>query len=58
MAEIKVSNQQELEAALKAGHYPICMGDGFFDISGQATVHARGQATVHAWEQATVHARG
>jgi len=58
MKDIRVSNQQELEAALKAGHYPTCMGDGFFDISGQATVHASEQATVRAWGQATVRAWG
>lgn len=49
MKEVKVKNQAELDAALKAGHYVICIDEGRFSISGSARVVA--------WENSSVVAR-
>ena len=58
MKERQVRTQKELDAALKAGEYPILVGDGYFEASGSATVRAWDSATVRAWDSATVSASG
>ena len=54
MKEVKVTNQAELDQALKSGDYPILIGGSEFDVSGSATVRAYGSATVRAYGSATV----
>ena len=66
MIERQVRTQAELDAALKAGEYPILVGNGYFELwdsatvsaSGSATVSASDSATVRAWDSATVSAWG
>jgi hypothetical protein len=58
---IEVRNQAELDKALKKAsptELIACVGDGYFDASGSARVHAWGSATVHASDSATVRASG
>ena len=58
MAYKDVRTQQELDAALAAGHYPQLVGGGSFTVGGSATVRAWGSATVQASGSATVEAWG
>ena len=54
-----ITTQAELDAAVKAKADLIeISGSGYFEISGQVSVHAWGQATVRASGQATVHPWG
>jgi len=56
MRYVKVKNQSELDAALKRGDYPKCVGDGEFVVTDSATVWAYDSATVRAYDSATVRA--
>jgi len=60
---IEVRTQKQLDAALAKTNNGRdeevwLRGDGEFEVSGSATVHAWGAATVHAGGAATVHAWG
>ena len=50
---VQVKNQSELDAALKAGHYPICVGAEYFELWENATATLRGNATATLRENAT-----
>jgi hypothetical protein len=58
MSRVDVSTQKQLDAALKGGDDPCCVGDGEFTVDGSATVWADGSATVRADGSATVWADG
>src|SRR5438034_1007783 len=56
--EKQVSTQAELDAALKDGFLPICIGNGKFTAWGSAQVRASESAQVTAWGSAQVTASG
>ena len=53
MKEVLVKNQKELDAALKAGDYPV-LTEGYFEVSGSSTVTAYDSSTVTASDSSTV----
>ena len=58
----EVKNQSELESALAAGDYPVCVGNEYFELTsgakadayGSSTVRATGSSTVTAYDSSTV----
>ncbi len=59
MKNVECRTQDELDAALRDPNvWPILVGDGRFEVSGNATVQAWDSATVQAWGSATVQASG
>jgi hypothetical protein len=58
MEWVEVTNQKELDAAVKAGHGVIVKGSATVRACDSATVEAWGSATVRACDSATVRAWG
>ena len=54
MNEVEVTNQKELDDALKTGYYLKCMGDACFKIYGSSQVRARDSSQVRARDSSQV----
>ena len=56
--KVEVRAQAELDSVIAAGNIAICVGDGWFTVSGSAHVEARGSSHVVARESSHVVAWG
>lgn len=58
MNRVEVKNQSELDAALKAGNYPACVGSEYFEVEGTVRAEAWGNSQVTAWGNSRILAAG